>query len=369
MPRSARASDWMNDKIAWYKEVLELEPGSKVFLPLARLLADAGEPAQAAAALRQGLTSHPDHAEARLLLVQVLAESGDHAGARTESKRLSQLLSNAPAFLAAWADGLARSAASGNGLPENLSQDSAADAAVALGFLAHLFSGREVSWAKVLLAGLSALSAQATGEPAPARSQPAPEPAKRSTDPEDEDSSAQVLDAASRAAAAVADFMGTSGEKAQPDAELPDFTQPKANAPEGPRPESKGGLAPDALPLTPEDRVVQAVQDAVQDLSADDLDEVNLDTDAAISLRTRTMAAVLAEQGDVAGALDIYRELMNALPDGPKRQELAEAIQALETRGTARPTDEDGEAKGPQKLMHTLENLARRLENRAAQEL
>ena len=30
----------MTEKIEWYKEVLELEPNSKVFCPLARMLAD-----------------------------------------------------------------------------------------------------------------------------------------------------------------------------------------------------------------------------------------------------------------------------------------------------------------------------------------
>ena len=32
----------MTEKIEWYKEVLELEPNSKVFFPLARLLSEAG---------------------------------------------------------------------------------------------------------------------------------------------------------------------------------------------------------------------------------------------------------------------------------------------------------------------------------------
>lgn len=34
----------MMDKIEWYREVLELEPSSKLFFPLARLLVEDGQP-------------------------------------------------------------------------------------------------------------------------------------------------------------------------------------------------------------------------------------------------------------------------------------------------------------------------------------
>ena len=45
----------MTEKIEWYKEVLELEPNSKVFFPLARLLAEAERTDEAVEILEQGL--------------------------------------------------------------------------------------------------------------------------------------------------------------------------------------------------------------------------------------------------------------------------------------------------------------------------
>ncbi|HIV67199.1 MAG TPA: hypothetical protein H9991_13195, partial [Candidatus Mailhella excrementigallinarum] len=42
------------EKINWYREVLELEPGSRVFLPFARLLVEQGCSDEAAAVLRRG---------------------------------------------------------------------------------------------------------------------------------------------------------------------------------------------------------------------------------------------------------------------------------------------------------------------------
>ena len=52
----------MMDKIEWYREVLELEPSSKLFFPLARLLVEAakesGVPDTAWFEGKQALTNH-----------------------------------------------------------------------------------------------------------------------------------------------------------------------------------------------------------------------------------------------------------------------------------------------------------------------
>ena len=48
----------MTEKIEWYKEVLELEPNSKVFFPLARLLSEAGRTDEAVEILEQGSIEH-----------------------------------------------------------------------------------------------------------------------------------------------------------------------------------------------------------------------------------------------------------------------------------------------------------------------
>ena len=58
----------MMDKIEWYREVLELEPSSKLFFPLARLLVEDGQPEAALETLRRGLERHPEFLEARLFI-------------------------------------------------------------------------------------------------------------------------------------------------------------------------------------------------------------------------------------------------------------------------------------------------------------
>ena len=67
------------EKAAWYREVLDLEPGSKVFLPYARLLLELDRADEAVSVLRDGLGRHPEFMEARLLLIDVLHKRGEHA--------------------------------------------------------------------------------------------------------------------------------------------------------------------------------------------------------------------------------------------------------------------------------------------------
>ena len=45
----------MMEKIEWYQEVLKLDPDSKVFFPLAKLLRDSQQPDKAIEVLRAGL--------------------------------------------------------------------------------------------------------------------------------------------------------------------------------------------------------------------------------------------------------------------------------------------------------------------------
>ena len=50
----------LREKAQWYSEVLELEPGSKIFFPYAKLLVQLDRPKEAAAVLMSGLERHPD---------------------------------------------------------------------------------------------------------------------------------------------------------------------------------------------------------------------------------------------------------------------------------------------------------------------
>lgn len=64
-------------------------PGSRMFLKLARAYQEAGRLQEAAQVLQQGLVMHPSMVEARQALAQVLEELGDHEAA------LDQLMSAA----------------------------------------------------------------------------------------------------------------------------------------------------------------------------------------------------------------------------------------------------------------------------------
>lgn len=90
------------------------------------------------------------------------------------------------------------------------------------------------------------------------------------------------------------------------------------------------------------------------------------------SLRTRTMADLLASQGDFAGARDIYRELRDAAESGPERDELNIRLGEMEAelRGASLaqrpgPADEDAFSRhAKNRLIGTLEALAARFEAR-----
>lgn len=91
-------------------------------------------------------------------------------------------------------------------------------------------------------------------------------------------------------------------------------------------------------------------------------------------LRTRTMADVLASQGELVGALDIYRELL-AVADVSHKDELLKIMADISSRISTVQNhckdDDCDECDDPyvkhskSKLMSTLELLAERLEARA----
>lgn len=191
----AREPRGMKTKIKWFKEVLELEPGSKVFFPLARMYYEDGLIDEAEETLLQGLERNPDHLEARFLLVEILDRQGESIRAADEVGAITKVLSRYPAFWKSWSETAA---------PQSR------DAAMALSFLAANFQGRPISWSQVIAKGLDALVGDGPVHAA------MPEPAD----------------------------------------------EPEAEADEGP------------------------------------------------TTRTRTMADLLAEQGDYQGALDIYEELL-----------------------------------------------------------
>jgi len=133
----------MKNKIELFQELFSSDPTSKVFYPLAKLYAESGMILQAAETLRQGLSRHPDHMEARLLLIEILHQLERDDAAAEEVEILAGTLSRYPAFWGIWA---------------GMAGQHSPDAAVALNFLSTHLAGEEITWAKVLHKGFEALS-------------------------------------------------------------------------------------------------------------------------------------------------------------------------------------------------------------------
>ncbi|MGE4552333.1 MAG: tetratricopeptide repeat protein [Desulfovibrionaceae bacterium] len=298
----------MQAKIEWFQEVLSLEPGSKVFFPLAKLFVEIGERENAVTTLKQGLARHPDHLEARLLLVDLLVRLGRPAEARDQLGAITEPLVAFPGFWRLWAQKL---------LSDNK------ELAVFLMLVASNLTGKEVRWTDVVLEGLNSLSERLVGQPEP---EPAAEPAAAESAPE-------------------------------PPAPAAAESAPEAAAP---------AVAPEPAPA-PEAAEPPALAPAPVDAGKDD------DADAPVApppgIRTRTMADLLATQGDSRAALDIYRELWNKARSDEEKAALAQRIEALEA-GLAAPAQPAAPPEDPfskhakNRLISTLEALASRFEAR-----
>lgn len=263
----------MSKKIEWYQEVLSLEPGSRVFFPLAKLFVENGMPEDAVKTLRQGLDRHPDYLEARMLLVELLTELNREEEVHDQLERVINPLRDYPAFWRGWA----------RSLPEDQR-----DLAVFLMLVASNLSGDTIKWTDVVFEGISTLADRLVGAPLPPPAEGPPPSYMPKVD----------------------------------DIAIEDFG---SDVSESPRP--GGG-----------------------------------------SFRTKTMADLLASQGDVQGALEIYRELLQSTVSDERRAELGERIAQLEGRDNGSGADvEQGDAfseHSKNRLISTLETLASRFEAR-----
>ncbi|WP_029894892.1 tetratricopeptide repeat protein [Desulfohalovibrio reitneri] len=133
----------MKNKIELFQELVASDPTSKVFYPLARLYAESGMLLQAADTLRQGLSRHPDHMEARLLLIDILSQTEHREEALEEVRTMSQTLARYPSFWGLWAE---------------REGDEDPDMAVALNFLNAYLAGQGFSWVDILQQGFEALA-------------------------------------------------------------------------------------------------------------------------------------------------------------------------------------------------------------------
>ena len=372
----------MTEKIEWYKEVLELEPNSKVFFPLARLLSEAGRTDEAVEILEQGLARHEEFLEARLFLIELLHTANRLEACEKQVGRLTKMFSTYAGFWQAWAACI------------NAAGD-APDTAAVLRFLALNFSKGPVSLHEVINQGLASLSGAGAAAGAEASSQARSEAASPAAGPSVHEAAfaaastparpavtgdaAPVAEAAEQLVAAPVLATSTHDADAQLDADVHiddvdahepiDFDPDLAVADDEALPAELEDGTPSMLargadayaayaaPVTQSEAVV-----------VDDADE----GEERFSLRTRSMAEVLAEQGDIKGALDIYHELAAAAVHPEESADLRQRITTLTARlgnaqtvDTVQPAATAEHASGKDKLISMLEALAERVEARA----
>ncbi len=358
----------MTEKIEWYKEVLELEPNSKVFFPLARMLAEEQRFDEAVDVLENGLERHGEFLEARLFFIELLHKTGRSQACARQIDSLSGMFSAYAGFWQAWAACLSAA-------------DASSDTASVLRFLAAHFMRGPISLHEVLDRGIASLLGEtrpqdgslaahaqmpgagmmsetiASGGPplTPEEIMP-PDDSPLSLLPEEDKLKLRLKPSSASAIPATGDddppFGETTGEKFDPDAAMAD-EEALPEALENPaHEETRGGSlsAPaetDALPS-----------------------EDGEGSDECFSLRTRSMAEVLAEQGDIKGALDIYHELAAVSPE--ESTDLQQRIATLSARlgsvqevGQEKPPQQEESASGKDKLISMLEALAERVEARA----
>lgn len=290
----------MQEKIDWYREVLEIEPNSRVFFSLARLLSDDHNPQEAIKTLKKGLDRHPEFLEARLLLIELLYKTGDQAECDHEIDMLEKMFSRYLGFWDAWAACVARKDA---------------DSASLIRFLAAQFVAGPLKINEVLNRGLEAILSDRQAHQRPHKSR--------------------------------------AHEAADSSAHRHQLQETPAAPDPGER-----------LPSTPAPVAVDAEHKPVPDL-ADLAEPEEIAPHPATSLRTRSMADVLAEQGDLTAAIEIYSELENSSKTTQEKGELAQRrkeLQSLQAKGAEEPQPVAGASR--EKLIDMLEALATRVEAR-----
>jgi tetratricopeptide (TPR) repeat protein len=130
----------MQEKIALYEEVLALEPGSRLFFALAEMYLSQGMPEKAEATLRRGIANHPDHLEAKLLLLEVLDRSAKQDEMIRMAAPLITSLRGCSALWKAW---------------EAVDRDAKGETATLFRLLGRALSGNGVSWDEIITTGVN----------------------------------------------------------------------------------------------------------------------------------------------------------------------------------------------------------------------
>lgn len=355
----------MNNKIAWLEELLAVEPNSKQFFPLAQSYVQADRIEDALALLYKGLTFHPEHLGARLLLIQCLARQNNAKEADKETAHVARSLTGCPVFWDLWA--------------EQSGKAGKQDMAVALRLLGRFLAGEAIQWGQILEQGLKAVilpmdESGAEVQPETQRPQwspkavaadtPAEQPAGQPPgQPADDAPSIQDHAAAEDADLALAEpladraLFDATGDETQSD-----IAEQATTGPDPAQADALSARIQARIPLPrPEDipgydRLERFVSPAVQEyLSRIAMESEPTPADAGEGseglseselnyYETRTYADLLADQGEVQEALEVYNRLLRASADIKHRRDLKKRIRALK-EAASRPQTHGGPQK------------------------
>ncbi len=337
----------MQEKIDWYQEVVDLEPSSKLFFPLAKMVAEQ-DVSRAVETLQRGLDRHPEFIEARLFFVELLHKYRDTEDYRTRLETqlsiLSPMLMRYAGFWQAWGSTLAE-------------KDKSTDKGLAISFMGALFENSALSMTEIFSAGLQAvMSKAATVNVSPAQDVSAVQASPSVVEPVQVPPAPEVM--------SVSAAQAVKSVTKKPKISLKVVSVP-AKTVKAEQPAQAISVAAPVVTTMP--------------APADITDAEHDEHEEQFSLRTRSMAEVLAEQGDYMSAIEIYNELAQHAENEGERNDLQARIASLnhlcETGGPVKDaslasndlTENKGSkasSPGKERVISVLESLADRLESR-----
>lgn len=272
----------MQEKIELYKEMLVIDPFSKVFYLLAVELRKQGEEEQALHYLEKGIMMHPDFLEAKMFYVDICTKLGLHERSAEQMRSITETLEKYPYFWNTWSSAMKKSNK---------------DASMAMGFLAMNFAGSTVSWTDILHEGVESITEK--------------------------------------------NALFTLDKKVLRTAQLQESSQSFEDT-----------------------QRCEATMDTIAE------------EDAHVPVvYTRSMADLLAEQGEIEEAIAVYKVLLEEAPDEKTQQELHSLIMGFEEQLAMMALHSDSQnqqhsekregSSAKEKLIGTLAALVERLDQRA----
>jgi len=94
----------LDERIKLFEEILEQDPSSKLFFQLAKLYLEKNKIDKSISTLKMGLEKHPEHMEARLLLIDLLTINNINNEVSFHIEKIQSILTKYSSFWKKWAE-------------------------------------------------------------------------------------------------------------------------------------------------------------------------------------------------------------------------------------------------------------------------